>query len=332
MDKKIKFFKLSAMALLAIGMFMFTACGDDDNNENGVISQKDYAEQYFSISNGTYRSGAMPSSTSNAAISGIVISSSAKAGGTTTIIITSDVEYDRFFVGVEGKSGYMEYVPTGTRAGSHSYRIPVTFGEKTPDKVVLEVKGQTMDGEITQAFRQPVSIENFGADIGVNSAKEIEGVWRYEFEEEDDMGTIREDYRFYNATSKLGDFSVDVYTVEDGGWDGAWNYQVEGQYKSQGSTLRFYFRRVRQRTNNGSWTGWTDKGSAGSISPKINWQDYYNTWNDFVDQAEGNVWECLINDARTEMQWRKLKVVEYNENGNTYNYDPDYPIRHLKKI
>lgn len=328
MNKTFNSLKLSMMALLAMGLFTFTACGDDDDDNNNVpTTQKDFSEQYFSVDNGTYHNSAMPSSTTNQTISGISISSQ---DGTATIDISSDVEYDRFYVGVEGTSGYMEYDPASTRAGRFSYKIPVKFGTKAPSTMKIQVKGRTKSGDITSAYSQ--SIQTFGGDIGTNNIDKVKGKWRYEYEQEDDMGTVREDYTFQGfGTSKVADFSMHEYETTL-----AWQVQVEGQYKLQGSTLRLYVRRARANAFNG-WSSWYDKGQSAVLGPYINWQSTYNSWNEYVEQGEGDVWECLINDAKTEMQWRKLKPV-YNydpvsgESSVSYTYDTAYPTRHLKKI
>lgn len=329
MNKTHNLFKLSSIALLALGLFTFSSCGGDDDDDNVINTQKDFAEQYFNVDNGTYHNSAMPSSTTNQTISGISISSQ---DGSATIDISSDVEYDRFYVGVEGTPGYMEYDPASTRAGRFSYKIPVKFGTKAPSTMKIQVKGRTKSGDITSAYSQ--SIQTFGGDIGTNNIDKVKGKWRYEYEQEDDMGTVREDYTFQGfGTSKVADYSLEEYETED-----AWRIQVEGQYKLQGSTLRLYVRRIRDKSWGGQWSQWKDKGYAGSLmSYYINWQSTYSSWNEYVEQGEGDVWECLINDAKTEMQWRKLKAVyKYDpvsgESSVSYTYDTAYPTRQLKKI
>ena len=49
------------------------------------------------------------------------------------------------------------------------------------------------------------------------------------------------------------------------------------------------------------------------------------------------MWECIVNDARTQMQWRKLKADYEGDPADeglkvSYTYDESYPIRQLKKI
>lgn len=331
MNKTHNLFKLSSIALLALGLFTFSSCGGDDDDDNVINTQKDFTEKYFNVDNGTYHNSAMPSSTTNQTISGISISSQ---DGTATIDISSDVEYDRFYVGVEGTPGYMEYDPASTRAGRFSYKIPVKFGTGAPSTMKIQVKGRTKSGDITSAYSQ--SIQTFGGDIGTNNIAKVRGDWRYTYEQDDDMGTVNLDYTFMGGvtSSKLADFKLEDYETED-----AWRVQVEGQYKLTGSTLRLYFRRVRDMNYSGNWTEWVTKGSSRIMGMyRINWQDFYNTWTDYVEQGEGaEVWECIVNDARTEMQWRRLQPV-YNydyisgETSVSYKYYENEPIRHLKKL
>ena len=331
MNKTHNLFKLSSIALLALGLFTFSSCGGDDDDDNVINTQNDFAEQYFNVEGSTYHNEAMPSSTINQSISGISISSE---GETATISIDTDVEYDCFYVGVEGTPGYLEYPVGGSRASKYNYKIRLTFGSEVPDKVKMQVKGKTKDGGVTQAYSQ--SVEPFGGDIGTNNIAKVRGDWRYTYEQDDDMGTVNLDYTFMGGvtSSKLADFKLEDYETED-----AWRVQVEGQYKLTGSTLRLYFRRVRDMNYSGNWTEWVTKGSSRIMGMyRINWQDFYNTWTDYVEQGEGaEVWECIVNDARTEMQWRRLQPV-YNydyisgETSVSYKYYENEPIRHLKKL
>ena len=334
MNKTHNLFKLSSIALLAMGLFTFTACGgdDDDNDNGGVVSQQDFAEQYFTVQGGTYHNETMPTSTTDQTISGISISS--EKGGA-VIEIDSDVEYTRLYVGVEGVPGYMECVPTAvTRASNYSYQASVTFSSKASEKMNMQVKGKTKSGDITPEYSQTVG--TFGADLGTNNVAAVRGDWRYVYDQEDDMGQIYYDYTFQGsfASGKIADFRLEQFDDED-----AWRVQVEGQYKLKGSTLRLYVRRVRDKTFSSSWSKWRDKGYIGSfLAYYINWQDTYNKWTDYVNEGEGSeVWECIVNDARTEMQWRMLKPV-YNydpisgETHVSYTYYENEPIRHLRKL
>lgn len=333
MNKTFNSLKLSMMALLAMGLFTFTACGDDDDDNNNVpTTQKDFSEQYFSVQGGTYHNETMPTSTTDQTISGISISS--EKGGA-VIEIDSDVEYDRFYVGVEGVPGYMECVPTAvTRASNYSYQASVTFSSKASEKMNMQVKGKTKGGDITPEYSQTVG--TFGADLGTNNVAAVRGDWRYVENQEDDMGQIYYDYTFQGsfASGKIADFRLDQFDDID-----AWRVQVEGQYKLMGSTLRLYVRRVRDKTFSSRWTEWVTKGASSSMGMyRIDWQNTYNKWTDYVNEGEGSeIWECIVNDAKTEMQWRRLQPV-YNYDyisGKTYvsyNYYENEPIRHLRKL
>lgn len=325
MNKTLNFFKLSSLALLAIGLFTFGTCSDDDEEEGGgSTSQKEFADQGFTVKNATFHSSPMPKSTTSKLVSGVSITSE---GQTATITIVSDVEYSRFYLGVEGKTGYLEYTPTASTRATFIYHIPLTLGVNISEKITILLKGLTKSGDVTAQYSQ--TIEPFGGDIGTNNIEKVKGVWRYEYEQDDDMGTVYMDYKFLGSMSdKVADFSLDHYSTDD-----AWRYQIEGQYKLKGSTLRLYVRRARQKTFRSDWTEWKDSGYATEYY--IGWQEKYNSWADYVDQAEGTeVWECIVNDAKNEMQWRKLKMHDYDPvSGETsYTYDESVPIRHLKKI
>ena len=332
MNKTLNFFKLSSLALLAMGLFTFGTCSDDDEEEGGgSTSQKEFAEQGFTVRNATFHSSPMPKSTTSKPVSGVSITSE---GQTATITIVSDVEYSRFYLGVEGKTGYLEYTPTASTRANLIYNIPLTFGVNMPEKMTLLLKGLTKGGDVTAQYSQ--TIEPFGGDIGTNNIEKVKGVWRYEYEQDDDMGTVYMEYKFLGSMSdKVADFTWEEYDEDD-----AWRVQVEGQYKLKGSTLRLYFRRARQKTyRDTSWGEWKDEGYAASLlAIYIDWQKRYNSWMDYVEQAEGNeVWECIVNDAKTEMQWRMLQpIYDYDpisgEEKVSYTYKTNVPVRHLKKV
>lgn len=342
--KKEKSWSLLALCLCITGALAFTACGDDDDDKDEVITQQEYAQKYLSVSKGVYHTEAMPASTTSSRLTGVSTSGTAKANGTTTITISSDVEYERFYIGVDGQSGYIEYVPgTRTRAsGKYTYDIPVNFGSVTSETLDVIIKGQTVDGEVTSAYRQPISFTNFSIDIGTNHIRDVAGKWRCDFVDDEyvDDGVVYRDYvrmdvTFNSSNTEFADFTLEEYTLDKqgGSWDGAWAFQVEGQAKCSGSTLHLYFRRVRSKTFDGDWGEWKDKGSPGMVGPSISWQSQYNTWSDFINQSTGNVlFECLLNDAKTNMQWRAL-VVDYDHEHSqvVYNYDPDEPIMQFTK-
>ncbi len=340
MNKTWSFFKLSAMTLMTISLFTFAAC-EDSEDETTTISNQEFAEKFFTVNHGTYHSEEMPASTSSIQLSDVTVSGTAKAGGTTTIFISSNVECERFFIGADGTNGYIEYVP-GTRAGGYTYNIPVSFGNVTSETMEVIIKAQTADGNITQAYRQPVSFNNFGIDIGINNISEVQGKWMCEYinDEYEVDGDVYRDYvrcivNFSSANGrKTAEYTMEEYTLDEKGgkWDGSWHWQSEGTAKVTGSTLHLYTKKVRARTFDGDWCDWTDKGSALGISPFVDeWKNYENTWSEYVENQLGNMWECLVGDTHKYMQWRAIKSVVEENATITYNYDPDVAIRQFVK-
>lgn len=159
------------LAALTIGLFV--SCGDDKDGDSGsALSPAEYADQYFSVDKGTFRSGAMPESTTNEVISGITMNESALAGGSNFITINTDQAYERFYIGIEGRDGYVEYIPTSqaTRATpTYSYNIPVSYGANLSESIVMTIKGLTSEGEVTQAYRQTIKfVESKDGELTIN--------------------------------------------------------------------------------------------------------------------------------------------------------------------
>lgn len=339
MSKNWNFLRLSALALMTITLFTFATCEDDDGEETTTVSKQEFAEKYFTVSGGTFHSENMPASTSSAQLSGVSFST-AEAGGTVTI--SSDVEYERFFIGVDGKSGYLEYVPR-TRAAGYTYNIPLTIGNDFSETVNLAIKGQTAGGDITRAYLQPVSPTDFGIDLGAKDIKEVRGQWtcdyvndEYDFEYEGTTYHVTEYNRcnvtFNTTTTKTCEFTMEEFSLDEKGgkWDGAWHWQVEGTARMTGSTLHLYYKKVRARSLDGDWSEWKDKGSVGNFSPYVNdWKRYANTWSEYVENYQGVIWECLVSDTKKNMQWRK--ITSASDSGNSYNYDSEYAIRNFTK-
>ena len=167
-----KIFFPCLMMLLASTAFVLTSCDKDEDE----ASETEYAAQYFTIENGTFHGGAMPESTLNETITGVSMNDNALQNGSNFISISSDTEYDRFYVGIEGQNGYMEVVPTATartRADdgrNYNYIIPVTYGTELSGDVVMLLKARTVQVRgVTQPYKKTVKfVESRQGDLTIN--------------------------------------------------------------------------------------------------------------------------------------------------------------------
>ncbi len=162
-----KFF-IPTLMLIAASMCLYISCSSDDDGP----SQDKFSEEFFSIDNGVFHSGAMPESTSEDVITGIEVNDRALTGGSNFISITSETQYDRFFVGIEGQNGYVEVQPEEqeiSRNVKYYYNIPITYGSAFSADMTMLIKARKKDGEITQAYSQTIKfIESMEGELTIN--------------------------------------------------------------------------------------------------------------------------------------------------------------------
>lgn len=157
--------------MLAASLVMLWSC-DKDDKDGGSASPTEFADNYFTIENGTFHGESMPESTSNETITGVDMNDRALAGGFNFITINSNQEYDRFYVGVEGEDGYMEVRPSysGTRSGDYYYSLPVAFGPNFSRSIKMVLKARTLAGAVTLPYSQLIAYEktNMEGELTIN--------------------------------------------------------------------------------------------------------------------------------------------------------------------
>jgi hypothetical protein len=166
-----KYFFSSLM--LVVSLCMLSSCDKkDDDNSGGGISQIDFVENYFSIENGLFCSGAMPESTSTESLGDIEMNDKALASGSNFIRIASNKEFSSFLVGVEGVDAYYEVGSSsvaGTRADQYFYVIPLTYGPAYSTDIVMIIKGRDGAGNVTIAYKKKVTyVESLEGDLTIN--------------------------------------------------------------------------------------------------------------------------------------------------------------------
>lgn len=169
----------SSFLFAAACMLTFTACSSssDDDDNGGGTPQESYQSNLFNVSEAVFQNAALPASTSSDVITGIEINDQALANGSNFITVTSSEEYDRFYIGVEGESGYYEIVPTNiletsaTRASAlYSYIIFLNYGANYNRNITMLVKARKTNGSITQAYRKAIRYVQTGisGDLAIN--------------------------------------------------------------------------------------------------------------------------------------------------------------------
>ncbi len=164
--KKLRFLGL-ALVVIALGAGIL-ACSDDDNDNSPVQTQNVLEQQYFSIDDATYHSGAFPTETEDEDIEGLSINSQALTGGMNFVSIVTEDEYEEFYFGVEGVDGYLASAASEeseTRAGGyHSYVIIILYSTEYNTNITMIISGKKKNGGITRPHRE--FIEHVDSESG----------------------------------------------------------------------------------------------------------------------------------------------------------------------
>lgn len=137
-----------SLLLLGVGMLSLNSCSkDDDNNDskNNKLQNK-----YITVEDAVYYSGSMPKATVDEELSNVEYSDLVMNGTMNYLTVNSDNEISRFFIGIEGVDGYLEYIPKAGRANSeYTYTIPVMMSQEYSGNSVLLLSAQYSDGAVT---------------------------------------------------------------------------------------------------------------------------------------------------------------------------------------
>lgn len=172
--------KLLLNLLLVLGVVGFSACSVSDNpvdptpTPGGPSLLEKY---YFSIVDATYVDAAMPTPTITSGIGGITMNGQAIAGGSNIVTITTQTEYEKFFVGVKNVNGYWEVAPVAEGNGAansavktdNGYLIPILYSVLFDTNVTILVSAKTKSGEYTKITEFPISfVETKSGDLEIN--------------------------------------------------------------------------------------------------------------------------------------------------------------------
>lgn len=133
------------IALLSMGIVV--SCKDDKEDPK---SQSRLEENYFTIENGKYVTGNFPEATSDERITDVEMSDQVMNGAVNFITVTTPYEVKKFFLGIEGVTGYIEYNPESSRASEkHTYVLPLMIAQDYTGDAELVMSAELEDGSIT---------------------------------------------------------------------------------------------------------------------------------------------------------------------------------------
>ena len=176
--------KKTIFSFVALAAFaLMTSCSSSSSDGGSTpppapAAAEVYANQYFSVENGTYREGSIPAPSAGAtALDNVVMNNSALAGGANFINITTTQAMQSFLVAIQGVPGYIE-VPAVSRA-TQTYSIPLVYGSGYNTNITVIIEGVTTDGHVTLPFSQVVNyVESAAGDLHINltfdNAKDVD--------------------------------------------------------------------------------------------------------------------------------------------------------------
>lgn len=158
-----------AMMMLLMAAVVVSCKKDDDDDDSNVLQN-----EYFTVTNGTFHSGSVPSATTTETIGDVTVNSSALSGGFNFVTVRTTKQYRLFYVYVRGVDGYFEFTPTSsdyTYNGTYYiYTIPILYSENlTIERHWIVVVGVTFDDEITSGTEKEIRhVDSQSGDLAIN--------------------------------------------------------------------------------------------------------------------------------------------------------------------
>lgn len=138
---------LLLVSVLAVGL---TSCKKEE-------SQNFLEENFISIENALYHSGTFPESTTDERLSGIEMSDQVMNGAINYITVTTYYEISKFYIGINGVSGYLEYRPENSGTSSYKiYIIPLMISQNFSSNVELILSALLDNGFVTIPSKYPL--------------------------------------------------------------------------------------------------------------------------------------------------------------------------------
>ena len=183
MKKKILNGLMLACLFMASATLISCLNSDDETIvlENEPTNGKSLRDDYFTIEDGEFHNGNVPSSTDNSDIGTVTFNNQALSGGMNFITIRTTRIYKVFYISVEGVNGYYTYTPSSpTRDGNYYiYTIFVYYSTKFSEDITMYISGETSDGTVSKPYPGHVTyIESKSGDLNINltftTAKDVD--------------------------------------------------------------------------------------------------------------------------------------------------------------
>lgn len=171
---------MSLALVAACGCVLYSCSDNDEPQEKPAEVTNSFSDEYFSIEDADYHSGALPTNEDGDPISGLSINSQGLTGGMNFATIQTTTEYKDFLVGVKGVDGYWQIDASKTlqggsqatnasRAGVFTYIIPINFGVGFDSSIVIIIIAIDHDGNYTAPSENPIEhVTSEKGDLAIN--------------------------------------------------------------------------------------------------------------------------------------------------------------------
>lgn len=169
----------------AITAVSFASCSSDsDEPEQTKDLKKEFADNFFTVENGTFSQNDMPAGNPDGEpIYGLDLNNQALTGGMNFVTIQTPQVFDKFLLGVKGETGYwsIDAQPQAAvdRASINTYIIPLNFGTQYNTNIIIIIIAIDNNGEASQPTEEEVGfVESKSGDLNINltfsNAKDID--------------------------------------------------------------------------------------------------------------------------------------------------------------
>ena len=152
-----KFLRNSLLFAAVAAMAGFASCKDDKDDDNEGADNY-LEESYITIENAKYHSGDFPEATGYDILSDVDMSDQVMNGAVNFVTVTTRMDISKFYVGINGVNGYLEYRPEDSQTSSsyNTYVIPVMISQNFSGKADLILSALLRNGEITIPTTHPL--------------------------------------------------------------------------------------------------------------------------------------------------------------------------------
>jgi hypothetical protein len=188
MKKKSFINKLMSGAFALMTVVSMTSCqgfvnavmGYEDNSSSGTTTPTTTPttptqDQYiFTIQNAVYVDDNFPQATTTDVIEGLQINLQAIRGGQNMITVTTQQQYNRFFVGLQDQRGYWSLIPVGigeaigenvARRTESGYLIPIMYTMLFTQDITMLIAAEDANGNITTPLVVTIHFINTNTDV-----------------------------------------------------------------------------------------------------------------------------------------------------------------------